>query len=93
MEAMEAQIRSDKTFIKTQLAEREQERDEYELKIDDLKQLLTRKSTQFLDIEDTYTKKVTINLIIQSIYQNKNIHFISLPYIYIYIYIHISIFI
>ncbi len=46
--------------LKTQLAEREQEREEYEYKINDLKQLLTKKSTQFLDIEDSYTKKVKL---------------------------------
>jgi hypothetical protein len=41
------------------LVEREQEREEFESKINELKQLLSKKSTQFLEVEDSFNKKVS----------------------------------
>lgn len=83
MDAMESQIKADKSFIevrtnckplityninsvsfKTQMAEREQEREEYEAKIEELKQLVTKKTSHYLGIEDTYAKKVISFLIL-----------------------------
>lgn len=46
------------------MSEREQEREEYETKINELKHLLSRKSTQQVEHNDTAVQKVVFYLII-----------------------------
>ena len=43
------------------MAEREQEREEYESKINELKQMLSRKSTQYVENNDSAVQKVNAN--------------------------------
>ena len=59
MESMEAQIRSERGFIESQMSEREQEREDYEKKINELKQLLTKKSTDMFEAEDAVSNRVS----------------------------------
>ena len=40
------------------MSEREQERDEYEMKINELKHLLSRKSNEYVENNDTAVQKV-----------------------------------
>lgn len=59
IEAMDAQIKSDKAFIEQQISERELEREDYEAKIKELKLLLTKKSTALLENEETINNRVS----------------------------------
>jgi predicted nucleic acid-binding Zn-ribbon protein len=59
IECMEAQIKLDKSFIESQCIEREKEREEYESKISELNDLISKKSTQFLENEDSTLNKVS----------------------------------
>lgn len=71
MESMEAQIRSERGFIESQMSEREQEREDYEKKINELKQLLTKKSTDLFEAEDAVSNRVS------NFYTNYPLFFLS----------------
>jgi hypothetical protein len=58
MEVLEAQLKSEKEFTETHSLDREQEREEYESKIRELNERLSRKSMQFTEIEDLNLQKV-----------------------------------
>lgn len=51
-----------KMKFKVQMAEREQEREEYESKINELKHMLSRKSTQYVESNDSAVQKVSITI-------------------------------
>lgn len=59
MEAMDAQIKSDRAFIDAQISEREIEREDYENKIKELRQLLAKAPKTLAESEDTIISRVS----------------------------------
>ena len=58
------------------MAEREQEREEYESKINELKHLLSRKSIQYVESNDTVFQKVNV----------QNLYYLILKFSFIFFY-------
>ena len=59
IESMDAQIKNDKEFINNQLIEREQEREEFESKLSDMNNFISKKSNQMIENHDALQQRVS----------------------------------
>ena len=59
------------------MSEREQERDEYEMKINELKHLLSRKSNEYVEHNDTAVQKVIRKFLTNQLHLHRVIFFVT----------------